>query len=141
MRYRHEPIILIDDDANDLVRYRECLADIGSKHPLRTFTDSTEALSFLLKTDEMPYMIVLDLGMPKLNGIEFRARLRKSKHILLRCVPFFYLSTTFDQKQMDRSFEMMVQGTFIKPDDPEKLKEIFRSMLSYSAETAPLYPN
>ena len=131
-----ESIVLVEDDKDDIDLFRECLSSLGCTRPVRAFTDSTEALSYLLKTDEIPFMIVADINMPKLNGIEFRARIRKSKLMALRYAPFFFLSTSFDKQYMQPCFGMMIQGVFIKPSDPTGLGEIVESMLRYSEEVA-----
>ncbi len=130
-QYEQEPIVLIENDIDDIQLFQESFRALGCQRRLRTFSDSESALLYLRSTTDLPFMIVADINMPTINGIQLRQEVRKTKRVLIRCVPFFFLTASFDHALMERCYGMMTQGVFIKPKEKGQLTEIIGSMLKY----------
>ena len=73
-------ILLIEDDTIEVMKFVKVTENTGLKHQIIETRNGEEALKFLNNTKQLPDIIVLDLNMPKINGIEFLSTLKKSKH-------------------------------------------------------------
>ena len=102
--------ILVIDDDHDL---RESLVDalIDTGHEVTSAENGDDALRILGATENLPRLILLDLMMPVMDGIEFRARQRADAR--LRDIPVVVLSA--DAAVQERAREMGVSGHCRKP--------------------------
>jgi CheY-like chemotaxis protein len=57
------------------------------------FDDGNAALNFLMKTEVEPFIILSDINMPKLNGIDLREKIHKNEQLRFKSIPFLFLST------------------------------------------------
>ena len=69
-------ILLVEDDPNDELLTRRALKKSGIGNRVVVVRDGAEALDLLLNTDEMPHLVLLDLKLPKIDGLEVLRRLR-----------------------------------------------------------------
>lgn len=124
------PIILIDDqDECDLVL--EALRNEKISNPLKCFHDGETALEYLASTDEQPFVILTDINMPKLGGIEVRKIIQSNPHLRDKSIPFIFLTTSASQPAIKKAYEMSVQGFFEKGPDMEYLQRTVRMIYDY----------
>ena len=110
----NEPILLVEDDKVDAMTVTRALNEIKVKNKLVIVENGEEALEYLRNPDnEKPCIILLDLNMPKMNGIEF---LKVAKHEEgIKSIPVVVLTTSkADQDRLD-TFKFSVAGYMIKP--------------------------
>lgn len=112
------PIIAIDDSADDLFFLTRLLEKAGTKFPVLTFQQATDAMNYLteaVKTPEpgrLPCFIFTDLKMPTMTGLEFLAWIRSER--LLNRLPVIMLSTSDDPRDIAKSKELGVDHYFVK---------------------------
>ncbi|MBI5674670.1 MAG: response regulator [Nitrospirae bacterium] len=125
-----KPILLVDDDRVDVMTTKRALKDINVTNPVYTAGNGEEALALLKdgKT-EKPGVILLDLNMPRMNGIEF-LRVIKNDDLLKR-IPIVVLTTSKEEEDKVESFNLGVAGYMIKPVDYIKFVEIIRTINLY----------
>ncbi len=128
----HAPVILIEDDPDDLFLFQAAYRETGCAVPLKWFHDPDEALAYLKTTRDTPFMIIADIHMPGMDGMALRTLMRETKLQTLRAIPFFFLTTSAGAEQMQRGYELLVQGFFIKPASTGALVEIITSMIEYA---------
>jgi CheY-like chemotaxis protein len=125
------PIILVEDDIDD----QELIAEIIYSHPggnsLRIFHNGYDAFEYLRTSTDLPFLIICDVNMPVMNGLEFRQQMYEHEALKTKSIPFIFLSTTGDEKIVDQAYELAVQGFFQKPHDFDELRNILILAVDY----------
>lgn len=75
------PIIIVEDDPDDEFILNEIFEELNYKNQLIFFRDSEEALQFLQDTDIEPFLLMSDINMPKLNGMELREKVHNNEDL------------------------------------------------------------
>ncbi len=128
------PIIIIEDDIDDQELLTAVFNDLGYKNKVRFFADSYEALEFLTNTDVEPFLVLSDINMPKLNGLELREKVHNNEDLRLKSIPYLFFSTSAEQQHVVDAYSRSIQGFFIKPNDYDSLKTIIRKIVEYWQE-------
>ncbi len=125
-----DSILLIEDDQVDALTIKRILKEIKVSNQLNIVADGEKALAFLRDPENRkPGIILLDLNMPRMNGIEFLTIVKKDAD--LKKVPVVVLTTSrADQDRVD-SFNIGVAGYMIKPVDYQKFVEIITTIDRY----------
>ncbi len=108
-------ILLVEDDELDIISVQRSLKKLGSDYELHTAYNGKEALYLLTeqKPGLMPDVILLDLNMPKMNGIEFLKILRNHKE--MKHIRVFIMTTSADTTDRLATEELGISGYIIKP--------------------------
>jgi len=124
------PILLVEDDQVDAMTVSRALKEINVTNQLAIVKNGEDALEYLSnKSNERPCIILLDLNMPKMNGIEFLKVARKKE--LLNGTPVVVLTTSkADQDRLD-SFRLNVAGYMVKPVSYRQFVETVRTIDLY----------
>jgi CheY-like chemotaxis protein len=126
------PIILIDDDSDDKQFLAEALKELNIPNKVINFGDTQKALDFLKTTRESPFIILSDVNMPRLNGIEFKRKIDSDPQLRSKSIPFVFFSTVADKQAVDIAYkEMTVQGFFQKPNTFPELIKIISIIMDY----------
>lgn len=130
MRIKNKPILMVEDDQVDAMTVRRALKELHVTNPLTHMENGEEALDHLRDpTSERPCIILLDLNMPKMGGIEL---LQIIKHdALLKAIPVVVLTTSEEQQDKVESFNLGVAGYMAKPVDYQHFVEVMRSINTY----------
>jgi CheY-like chemotaxis protein len=128
------PIIVIEDDADDKEILKEIFKDLDFRNEIIFFAEGEKALEYLTNTDTEPFLILSDINMPKLNGIELREKIHTNEDLRLKCIPYLFFTTTAEQKYVVDAYSKSVQGFFIKPNSFEKLKKTIKIIVEYWQE-------
>ncbi len=130
MKFADKPILLVEDDRVDVMTVRRALNDIRVSNPLVTLENGEEALKYLRNPEsKKPCIILLDLNMPIMNGIEF---LQVVKHDeILKRIPVVVLTTSEEQQDKVNSFDLGVAGYMAKPVDYRRFVEVMRTIDAY----------
>lgn len=125
-----KPILLVEDDQVDAMTVKRALKDINVTNELNIVNDGEEALTFLKNPEnEKPGIILLDLNMPRMNGIEFLKIAKKDKR--LKKIPVVVLTTSKEDQDKVDSFNLGVAGYMIKPVDYRKFVEVMKTIDMY----------
>ena len=125
-----KPIMLVEDDQVDAMTVKRALKEIHVTNRLDIVGNGEEALSFLRNPEnEKPGIILLDLNMPKMNGIEFLKIAKKDK--TLKRIPVVVLTTSKTEQDKVDSYDLGVAGYMIKPVDYRKFVEVVRTIDLY----------
>jgi two-component SAPR family response regulator len=128
------PIIIIEDDLDDQDILTDILKELSYKNEVIFFSDSIKALAYLTNTDIEPFLVLSDINMPKLNGIELREKVHNNEDLRLKSIPYLFFSTSAEQKHVIDAYSRSIQGFFIKPANYEKLKNTIRKIIEYWQE-------
>ncbi len=123
-------ILLVEDDIVDMMSVKRALKDINVTNPLYHVENGEEALEFLRdKEKPRPTIILLDLNMPKMGGIEFLSIMKKDEAI--KRIPVVILTTSRAEYDKIQSYNLGVAGYMIKPVDYHQFMEVIRAMCMY----------
>jgi CheY-like chemotaxis protein len=130
MKTSCKAILLVDDDQVDAMTVRRALKELHVTNRLEHVENGEDALAFLCDAaKERPCLILLDLNMPVMNGIEFLQAVKVDPE--LKCIPVVVLTTSDEQKDKLESFNLGVAGYMRKPVDYPQFVEIIRTIDAY----------
>jgi CheY-like chemotaxis protein len=125
-----KPVLLVEDDSVDAMTVKRAFKDLRVMNPLTHRINGEEALEYLRdKSSEKPCVILLDLNMPKMNGIEF-LKVVKADDVLKR-IPVIVLTTSKEECDIMDSFKLSVAGYIVKPVNYTKFVETIRTIDLY----------
>lgn len=123
-------ILLVEDDAGDVLMTREALADSKVLNDLRVVSDGREAIDYLDRTDDpdspRPDLILLDLNLPKVDGREVLAYVKGNDR--LRRIPVVVLTTSQAEEDIVRSYDLHANAYVTKPVDFEQFMSVVRKV-------------
>ena len=127
------PIIVVEDDVDDQFLLSKIFERIGVESEIIFFPDGEAAYAFLKSTDREIFLILCDINMPVMNGLEFRAKIRKDESLRNKGIPFVFLSTAARQNDVATAFELAAQGFFVKKSTMSEMETSMRTILTYWA--------
>lgn len=128
------PIVIIDDDLDDRDLLGELATELRPDHELRYFVNGVEALKYLETTSETPFIILCDVNMPKMNGIELLEQIFKTPFLREKSIPFIFLSTSADKRYVSKAYEFCANGFFQKPSEINQLRSMLKLTLDFWAK-------
>lgn len=131
---KNGPIIVIEDDLGDQELLSTVFKELNFENEVIFIEDSVKALEYLTDSDIEPFIILSDMNMPKLNGIELREKIQTNENLRLKCIPYLFFSTSAEQSYVLDAYSKSVQGFFVKPNSYEKLLQIIRIIVEYWQE-------
>jgi CheY-like chemotaxis protein len=132
MNVTREVVILIaEDDSGHARLIEKNLTRSGLHNPMRRFENGQEILDFLFqggqgkdRRDPTPYLLLLDIRMPKVDGVEVLRRIKQDSE--LRKIPTIMLTTTDDPREVERCHAFGCSNYIVKPVDYEKFAEAIK---------------
>ncbi len=121
-------ILLVEDDAIEVIKFNRSIAKLGQLHQVIEANNGEEALGYL-GTSDLPDLLLLDLNMPKMNGLEFLKMLRNSEH--LKYLPTVVLTTSVNDKDLKTAYSLGVAGYIVKPLKYEDYVTKIAALLDY----------
>lgn len=122
-------ILLIEDDVIEVMKFNRVLKKLEFNHLIIEATNGEEALDILKKKEIVPDIIILDLNMPKLNGIEFLNILKADD--ALKFIPAIILTTSNNHKDVMECYKIGIAGYILKPLKYEEYVDRIAKLLTY----------
>jgi len=134
MAARGVNILLVEDNDFDVKRIERGFAKLGRTKRILRARDGVEALRIVRGEDkdnvpEKPFVVMLDLNMPRMGGIEFLDEIRSDTQ--LRETPVFVVTTSDFHFDVRKAYDRMVCGYFIKPDSAAEMIAILETLDNY----------
>lgn len=130
-------ILLVEDDPNDIELAMHALRGSNIANRIQVVRDGAEALEYLFGTgryehrtaDDLPRVVLLDLKLPLVDGLEVLRQLRDSKHS--RHLPVVVLTSSHEDRDIVESYRLGVNSYIVKPVDFEQFSETVRQLGLY----------
>lgn len=126
-------ILIVDDDEGHAHLIRENLIAAGRRNPMEHFYDGQAILDFFFHPASSrraqparPYLVLLDINMPKVDGIEVLRRLKTDDQV--RKVPVLMLTTTEDERTVERCHFFGCSAYLQKPADYDAFERVIRNL-------------
>ena len=133
------PIVLVEDDVNDIEIVSSALKDLGVPNELRVFQQASDALDYLLTTDKQPFLILCDIRMSGLNGLAFRKAIMENDYLRRKSIPFLFFTAVVSMDIVNEAFDLQVQGFIQKAASYGGVKEQLSAVIVYWQHC--LHPN
>ena len=125
------PIIIIEDDIDDQEVYLDALKTIGIPNEIRFFSGGEAALNYLANTEEQPFIILSDINMPGMSGLQLKKTLQEDPYLAAKGVPFVFISTNATNVSVRHAHALSVQGYFEKPTSMDGLTAMLGTLFAY----------
>ena len=136
-------VLLVEDDAGDVLLIEEAFADNKVRNRLHTVSDGVEALQFLRR--EGPYadapqpdLVLLDLNLPRKDGREVLAEVKADE--TLQHIPVVVLTTSKAEEDVLRSYKLHANAYVTKPVDFDRFIEVVRQIDEFFVTVVKLPP-
>ncbi|WP_242922791.1 response regulator [Pontibacter liquoris] len=128
-------ILLVEDDYLDIMNVERELKKINITHPILVGRNGKEAMNMLRgegtqKIQPAPSVILLDINMPKMNGLEFLAELRRDPEF--SHIPVFIMTTSNEETDRLAAQRLNVSGYIVKPLTFDSFENSHSSLDSFS---------
>ncbi len=125
-----KPVLLVEDDSVDAMTVKRAFKDLDIANPLVRTLNGEEALEYLKNEEnEKPSIIILDLNMPRMNGLEFIQAIKADD--TLKKIPIVVLTTSQEERDKLESFKLSVAGYMLKSIDYKKFVETIKAISTY----------
>lgn len=106
-------ILFIEDDTIEVMKFNRVVSALGLTHQIIEANNGEKAIAYLENEENLPQIILLDLNMPKLNGIEFLTILKNDP--ILKYIPTIILTTSSNFKDVKECYKIGIAGYILKP--------------------------
>ena len=135
-------ILLIEDDAIHMKLIKRALEKSGYGDNIINLDDGEKAIAYLFSEDKrekqfLPRLIIMDINLPKINGIEVLRRIKEDER--LRIIPVVMLTTSSNRMDMEKCFKYNANSYIVKPLDFQNFMDKMKNVAQYWLEvnTAP----
>ena len=133
----HGPILLVEDDENDVFFFEHAMKEAEFIHPLRIARNGGEAIDYLAGAGAfadrarfpLPCMVLLDLNLPRQHGLEVLRWFRE--HAPDRTVPVIVLTSSTSDQDMREAYRLGANSYLNKPSQPDELVALVRAVKEF----------
>ncbi len=125
------PVIIIEDDDDDQQFIKDAFIDLGYESQLKFFYDADSVISYLKSTTDKPFLIISDFNLSGMNGYELKKRINDDEQLRKKAIPFIFYTTSDQKYALDKVYEMMVQGFFVKENNMAGIKSTIKVIIDY----------
>jgi len=124
-RFKNNPILLIEDNPLDVDLTLRAFKTRNLTNPIQVARDGAAAIEYIEKWDageEIPLVILLDLKLPKVDGLEVLEVLKM--HHKYKTIPVVVLTSSSDNKDIERAYKLGANSYIVKPVNFDKFVEV-----------------
>ena len=124
-------IIIIDDQEHEKTLLEEALLEKQWSGELEYFSLAEDAIEYLKKTEDKIFLIICDINLPKMNGLEMKKDVDKHAELSKKAIPFIFLSTAATRDQVTEAYAYRVQGYFQKAKSVDEQADMLDKIINY----------
>ena len=123
-------VLVVEDDEIELLKFKMVTDGLGLDHHYEYVTDGERAIDYLrYKSTVLPQLILLDLNMPRFDGLEFLSMMRSDAD--LRYIPTVIMTSSENVKDIKKCYELGIAGYLTKPLDLEQYQIKLKALFGY----------
>jgi chemotaxis family two-component system response regulator Rcp1 len=126
---REVHILLVEDNEGDIILTKEALKEAKIKNAITVARDGQEALDILNTAQDLPDLILLDINLPKVNGLEVLSSVKSNDR--LKSIPVIMLSTSSSERDITTSYNNYANCFITKPVDLLKFIALVKSIQDF----------
>ncbi len=124
-------IMIVEDDPDDSEFLIAALQAKKIQMNYLCFQNGEEALAHLHATKNETFLIISDINMPLMNGLEFKRKINSDTKLRDKNIPFIFLSTSAKTNLVNEAFALSIQGYFQKPNNISQMNKLALSIIDY----------
>ena len=128
---KNGPILLIEDDIDDQEFIIDAIQTLELPNEIKTFVNAQKALEFLKVETEQPFIIISDVNLPVMNGLQLKLEIQQNEFLRMKAIPFVFLTTSADPKSVKEAFELEAQGFFVKENTYKGIRQQLKQIIDY----------
>ncbi|HEY0356391.1 MAG TPA: response regulator [Flavisolibacter sp.] len=128
---RYGPIVIAEDDIDDQEILKEVFESLSITNELLFFETGEDVYNYLVTTNQKPFMIISDVNLVKMDGLELRRRINANDYLRKKSIPFIFLTTSSNHVAISEAYELMVQGYFKKENNFKQIQNCIRMIVEY----------
>jgi CheY-like chemotaxis protein len=125
------PIVVIEDDPDDQEMITRAFSKLKIQNEIKVFSSGEDALAYIKSTKDKPFLIICDINMPVMNGLEVKEKLNSDHKSRMKSIPFIFLSTASNPQEIQKAYELNAQGYFMKGQSLESLQKAVKDIVDY----------
>lgn len=127
------PIIVVDDDPDDQYLYEVTLSKFRLDNKVIVLNNGAEALRYFSSSDEEPFLILCDINMPVMNGLQLRQAMCEPTTALSckKSTPFIFMSTSARTVDIEKAAGLYTHGFFQKETSLDRHEKTLRMIIEY----------
>lgn len=125
----NSPILLVEDDLVDSMTVKRAVKEVGIGNPIHVAENGEDALEYLHQAEKLPCLILLDINMPRMNGLELLENIKHDPKY--RRIPVIILTTSQEDQDKYKSFDLHAAGYMVKPVDYEQFIQLMKTIQEY----------
>jgi CheY-like chemotaxis protein len=125
------PIVIVDDDDDDKEIIELVWKDLPYKNQLVFFRTGEQVLKFLKTEEVIPFLILCDVNIPKMDGFELKRRLLTDDSLHYQSIPFIFWSSEVSTAQIKKSYDLGGNGFFVKENKIDYVKTFLSCIMEY----------
>lgn len=133
------PIVFIDDDEDDQLILKPILQELAPLSPILFFTRGQSAIDYLKTTDQRPFLIISEVNLAQMNGLELRRQIEEDTVLRRRSIPFIFFTHPVYKHMVEEAYDLTIQGFFEKRDSLVEIRDQLKAIIDYWSKC--LHPN
>ena len=122
-------VLIVDDDEDDQFLIKIAFEKDSAQYNLRFASDGRDVLENIISPQVLPDLVLLDLNMPVMNGFDVLMHLKSSP--IYRHVPVVVLTTSANENDINRAYELGANTFITKPSNHQALVELAEQIRLY----------
>ncbi len=129
-------ILVVEDDTEDCELIVAALRKTNIQNEIRCFDSGDKALDYLKSTNDQPLLIISDINMPRMTGIDLKRSINNNETLKAKRIPFVFLSTSAEYGNLRTAYNLCIQGYFKKPNDFSEFDSLIGSIMKYWSQNS-----
>lgn len=125
------PIIFIDDDEDDRLLFKPILERLAPNNRVIFFDNGQQAIDYFRSSDQPAFIIISEVSMQIVNGLELRRQLENDPQLKRRAVPFIFFTHPVDKQLVEEAYELTIQGLFEKLPSIQEMEQQLEAIVNY----------
>lgn len=125
------PILIVEDDLEDREFIQEAWNELEFKNELIFFNSGTELIDHLTKEKTIPFLIISDVNLHKMDGFKLKEKLLEDESLNHKSVPFVFFSNIAANAQIKKSYDLGGHGFFVKGTNIKEIKNTLGRIVKY----------
>ena len=125
------PVFIVDGDLEDKQILEEAWKELGLPNELYFFKNADEVIEILETNPLVPFLIISEMNLPKVSGLELKRYLINHKQTNFKSIPFVFLTEIPSQSQIEEAYYLCTNGVFKKSSSFANVKQQLFDIVKY----------